>query len=497
VDDERDLHAQHLAVTLAPTTRPATTAPAKARAAVAAASQPTTRPADDDSLAGNVDLESLIAQGAVHVVGKKDNTQAFADTMLIDKKFGKTNVKLVGAQPGAKIIEKTNTVIGPIIDISNDDQTLAVDGAGEMIGTQQDHPGEPGKPMHVYWTRNMRINGKANVVNAFGNVQAKTTEADGTVRTVSGERARLLLIDAPTTQPSTKPAKPTTQVAATTKPATGDVAEPMARKQIRQAIFEEDARVKSELNDAEGLPIQRMNLWASMLQYDLIPVPAAPGQPPQEPNKRITVPVPGKMIVEDYRPASTQPAAAAAESSPTGGMGARGATAFQWVKSLIYDDASHRATMDGSVVIDHRDDIEKDDSMHITGDTVIADIEPAPPQPKTPAAATGPATKPATTQQARVRNVVVRDHVHVTMKGGELVASWIEYNPITRVLIAHGTPDADAVFTRALDAAAATQPGKAGRSVLGGTQPIRAQELQWDAGADLPKITKGNATFRR
>jgi hypothetical protein len=88
------------------------------------------------------------------------------------------------------------------------------------------------------------------------------------------------------------------------------------------------------------------------------------------------------------------------------------------------------------------------------------------------------------------------------MKGGELVCSWIEYNPITRILIAHGTPDADAVFTRTLDATAtaiaATQPGnKAARSVLGGTQPIRAQELQWDAGADLPKITKGNATMRR
>src|SRR5437588_2693293 len=187
------------------------------------------------------------------------------------------------------------------------------------------------------------------------------------------------------------------------------------------------------------------------------------------------------MLVEDYRPASTQPTAstASAESGSAGGMSARGATAFQWSKTLVYDDLSHRATMDGSVVIDHRDDIYKEDSMHITGDTVIADIEPAPPQPKAsatmPAGATLPTATPATepagvasaattrpaSTQPRVRNVVVRDHVHVTMKGGELVASWIEYNPITRILIAHGSPDADAVFTRAIDPVAATQPGKA------------------------------------
>ena len=68
------------------------------------------------------------------------------------------------------------------------------------------------------------------------------------------------------------------------------------------------------------------------------------------------------------------------------------------------------------------------------------------------------------------------------MRGGELRCDRIEYNPITHLLTAYGTETSDAVFSR-------TGPGV--------SQPIHAAEMQWDAKADLPKITRMSAQFRK
>jgi lipopolysaccharide export system protein LptA len=461
VDPDQDLRAGHVAVTLVPSTRPAST-------------QPSTQPSD--AFAANVDLQSLLAHDSVHVIGRKDDTEAFADTMLVDKKNGQTTVKLVG-QPFAKIIQKGSTITGPVIDLSPDDQQLAVDGGGTMHGAQQDAGAAAvsptTRPIDVAWTRSLRVDGKRNVVDALGDVVAKTIDADGTVNTIQGARAQLLLVDAPppATQPTTRPAA---IAAATTKPTTQESA--VARKAVRQARFHEDAVVTSTLLDNDGLPLRRMKLKADTVQYDLVPPPL--GSPDgAAPTKKLTVPGEGKMLVEDYRPPSTQPAAAKDDGNAM--ASARGATAFQWSKSLVYDDSTHKAVMDGSVIIDHRDDVAKEDSMRLTGDTATAELEPL-----AAGATTNPATTKPTEPRYQVRKVTATGHLLVTMKGGELIADSLVYDPVTRILIARGSDRSDAVFTRA-------QVGP------GGTQPIRAQEMQWDAKSDLPKITRVSAQLRK
>jgi hypothetical protein len=344
-----------------------------------------------------------------------------------------------------------------------------------MIGVQQDGPTT--RPMDVTWTQSMRGDGKTNIVNAYGNVLAKTVDAEGRVSAVRSEHAQLFLVDAPATQPSNRP---TTRLASTTGPTSkpaGDQA--MAKKTIKQAIFRDNANVSSTLLDAQGLILQRMNLYSSIVIYDVLP--ALPGAAPGATMKRVTVPVPGTMLVEDYRPQAAHQAAD--DSSPLGTAGSRGATAFKWQKSMIYDDSTHQAVMEKDVVVNHVDNINKDNSMHLTADTVIADLESAPPTliAKT-AATTKPATKPDT--GPHLRHVTAKGHVHVDMKDGQLVAEWIEYDPMTKVMIAHGTPDVDAVFTRS-------------QATPGGTQPMRGQVLQWDAAQDLPTIIQGAAEMRR
>jgi hypothetical protein len=294
-------------------------------------------------------------------------------------------------------------------------------------------------------------------------VVAKSVDADGSVNTARGDRAQLLLVDVPTTRPATQAAN------ATSKPATQQT---VVKKNVRQAIFQDNASVSSTLLDNEGLPLRRMNLFASTIQYDVI----SDGKANAPATRKMTVPVGGKMLVEDYRPATTKPATKPA-TPPAGGMSdmasARGATAFQWSKSLVYDDATHKAVMDGNVVINHRDDVNSDASLRLTGDTVAAELEPAP--------ATQPSTQP-TEQRYQVRRITGHGNIVVTMRGGELFADSFEYNPVTRVLIARGTENVDAVFTRA---------------GAGASQPIRALEMQWDAKTDLPKITRVSAQMRR
>jgi lipopolysaccharide export system protein LptA len=467
VDQDQDLRAGHVAVTLVPSTRPVSTRPAA------------TKPSDSQGVAANVDLQSLIAHDGVHVIGKKDGTEAFADTMLVDKKDGISTAKLVG-QPFAKIIQKNNVITGPVIDIAPDSQQLSVDGAGAMHGTQQQEGGATTKPIDVTWTRSLHVDGKQNVVDALGAVVASTTDADGTVNTVRGDRAQLLLADAPpTTRPATS--RPTTHTVATTGPTTHPTTKPTATgssvppKVVRQATFSENASVSSTLLDNDGLPLRRMNVFAATIQYDVVP----PETPEGAATPKVTIPGGGRMLVEDYRPAATQPAAANTNSVGS----ARGATAFQWSRSLVYDDASHRAVMDGSVVIDHRDDVQKEDSMRLTGDRVTAILEPLGAPPATQPAATTKPNEP----RYQVRQVIANGNLLVTMRGGELTADTIVYDPLTHILTARGNDRSDVVFTRA----------QSGRGGAGGAQPIRAQEMQWDAQSDLPKITKVAARLRK
>src|SRR5260370_42347329 len=99
--------------------------------------------------------------------------------MLVDKKEAHPNIKLVG-QPFARIVQKNNIITGSIIDLSPDSQQLNVDGGGTMHGTQQESPGGSAKPVDVSWTHTMRADGRRNIVDASGDVVAKTADADGT-----------------------------------------------------------------------------------------------------------------------------------------------------------------------------------------------------------------------------------------------------------------------------------------------------------------------------
>ena len=281
VDPDQDLRAGHLAVTLRPTTQPS-----KGGGGIGGG----------DS--ANAELKSLIAHKDVKVVSK-DGTITLSDDLLVDSKDGHNNIKLLGLP--ATIIDKKSTLSGPVIEIFPDAQQLQIVGNGNMKGVQQEKAGEPERPIDVTWVRGMVYDGKANTVDITGQVVAVTKDAEGATNTARGERMRMMLADAaPTTQATTQASAATQPVLVatatsqpTTKPAKGQYGA-MASKNVRQITFDENATITSVTLADDGSLLRRTHLEAATVNYDML-------------LKRLLVPVRGRMIVEDHRPAATQP----------------------------------------------------------------------------------------------------------------------------------------------------------------------------------------------
>ncbi len=200
------------------------------------------------------------------------------------------------------------------------------------------------------------------------------------------------------------------------------------------------------------------------------------------------------MIVEDHRPAATQPANGAVADNGNGGgaqpAGAkvasggaennRGSTAFAWSKQFTYDDAAHKAVMNGDasdpVVVVHRDDSPKAQSYRLTGETVTADMEPAPTTRPTTQASAGATTKPSADQQAKMqlKLVTATGHILFTGPGAEIHALYMQYDPATHWLIARGNE------RERVDFAISSQPGG----------PKLAEEIQYNLDSGEVRATK-------
>jgi hypothetical protein len=452
VDPDQDLRAGHLAVVLRPATQPSKTAAAA------------------DSATANAELQSMIAHQDVKVV-TKDGTIALADQLLVDNKDGHNNLKLLG-QPFAKVIDKRNTLSGPIIEMFPDTQRMEVFGAGNMVGTQQEKPGDPERPINVDWKRGMTYDGKANLIDVTGNVVAVSVDAEGATNTATGERMRMFLVDAPpttrpsTTQATTAPTTQSTQIAAapttqattqlavattrattkpTTRPARGGNYTGMASTTVRSVTFDENAVVSSVTLADDGTLLRRTHLEAATVTYEMLV-------------KRLLVPVPGRMLVEDHRPPTTKPAntVANADAQPAGSKvdGAadnnRRTTTFEWTKTFTYEEAAKQAVMTGDaqkpVIVVHRDDSPKAQIFRLTGDTVTADVEEVAITPTTKPATTNPATtqatattKPTRTTKTEIKRITATGHLVFTGPGADIRANYMEYDPRTHWLIARGT----------------------------------------------------------
>jgi len=397
---------------------------------------PTTQRADDKM---ELIVESLVAQGAVRLEGPKGE-YATAEQLEAYERDGTSEVKLMGAGPSRAVVsDGKSTITGPVLIMRPQEQKAEVPGGGTLLLAPEPKDGKPAQaPIHVEWTGHAALDGKTNLVDLDQGVAFKTVDAEGMMTASKANHLQIVLVDKPTTAPTTEPATelaiaPTTQPASapTTRPREGLAAlqdmDFLANKDPRSAKLSGGVEVESTLLNAAGGIVRRVYMKADEAGYDMEA-------------RQMTVPVAGRLLYEDHRPPEAQ-------RDEDAGPANRGTTAFEWRRQLTYDDAKQVVVMQGDVDINHVPDDEKGQSFRIATQRVTAEMEQKPKSTTAPTTlpATGPTTEPANRPGPlpggiRLKRVTADGGVNVRAKRFHFTATRLTYSPTTGILTAHGAP---------------------------------------------------------
>ncbi len=479
-DEKQELLAGAITLTLAPSAP--TAAPAQATAVASAGG--------GAGLGGTgtaaVELREMRARQDV-TIRSADGATARGDEMIVTVHAAdKSEARLVGKP--ARVEDKAgNALAGGEIRVFPESGKAQIVGPGTIDAVQRDgkDPKAPGRAVRVTWRDGAVVDGPNDKIDVTGDVVATLPDRDGTVNTARGQRVTIALVKkpVPATRPAAtaaimkradagQPSSPRT-AAAGAKPRSADKGARAVAGRVEMDFFKDKevgsialtggAVVNSNQADAAGTVLREFQLQAPSIAFDVIA-------------RRMTVPTGGQMLVRDHRPAAApqprQPAAA-----PGAG---KGATAFQWSKSLVYDEANRRATMSGGVVVAHKPDGADQPPVRLTADDVTADFLPSEPKvATTKPAAGGPAGNPPAAAALQLKGLSAVGNITITRGGAEVRAARIAYDPTGEWLIATGTPRNPAAFSDGTGAGTTT-----------------AEEVQWNTRTWHLKVTKMTARVR-
>ena len=313
----------------------------------------------------------MVAWGNV-TAKSKDGSIATGDKLNVTADdTGKQHAVLVGAA-GAKVINpKGNFVTGPEIQFDSGDGRAYVIGAGRMEALQASKSAtQPAEKITVTWKTGALFDGQANRIDATGDVLAETIDGRGFHDIGKGDRVRVDLQqhradDAATTQPTAqlasavdppRPPRPRRDDSPAATPDAGQM-NLFKDKEVVAITLDGHARLTSTLPSADAGIAQQIVLDGPRIIDREI-------SPEGLPDRTITVPYAGQMLVRDHRPTGTT------QKSEGGDM--RGAMLFLWQRSLVYSKATKRADMVGDVHIHYEPSTGDPTPALITGDHVIA-----------------------------------------------------------------------------------------------------------------------------
>ncbi len=456
-----DLTAGYLIAKLKPSTRKATT---QIRATEPATDLATTKPKEDSLFASGADLESLVARDTVRFATTQGS--AMADTLEISSTDGPQRIHLLG-EP-ASVTTGTSIVTGKRINFTPSLNLAEIPGAGKLHATSQPSTrpttmavaaaatgpaaSRPSalqgvESVDIEWEGNALINGNTDQIHISDNVRVVSKQPDGTTNTATSKQLVATLVNRAATQPTTQAvASSRSATIRKSKEGSGPL---MQDKDIATATLIGDVEVKSELLAPGGALMRGFNLFTQTLTYDKV-------------HGKMIVPAPGQMLYQDHRAS-----AEAKVEGPTVGSG-RGASAFEWKDSLIYDEPAHQATLKGDVRIVHRPENNNDQPFKLDAQTVIADF-----------GATS-ATQPADKEKMHLNLVTARDQVHVSSARATVDAFELTFNPVTSTVIASGT-DAN--------------PGTLYDNNTGSTTVFT--KVEWNTETDQFSVTKASGRMRR
>ncbi len=354
------------------------------------ASTPATQPSES----GTYTVQSMNARDAVHALMKNGST-ADARELHLATIDGRQQIDLFGGDVPATLTDgKQSTLKGPLIHLWPDQSEVKVDGPGAAHSVSRASATQPASPLDVTWTHDLAGSGTANTVDVHGRVTATSIDKQGNHDQVVADSAHIDLMDAP---PSAQPS-PASQPSG---------ANPNPRKQIKMLVLTGNVDANSILSAPDGTLWRRGELLGPMLRYDAVAGHAV-------------VPGPGSALLEDHRP---PPAGADATGSNRGSM------AIQWSKVLTYDKPTNQVVFKGDVVVGFKREGKDAEPMHLTCDTVTADLVPA-------AKAQANSATPM-----QISKITAEGAARFQSKGTDFSAHSIVYDPKTSLLTARGTPD--------------------------------------------------------
>jgi hypothetical protein len=460
---DQELSATHVLLHL----RPAKKQPPAAEDARAEAADDVVPVAADPARAAQaaVELESMTATDAVRVASKDGGVATGKRLDVTVDDDGQTHVTLAGDP--AQVQDATKgTLTGPRILVDPKTGVAHVPGPGTLRTVQHDEKdaaADPskGRPIEVTWADSADVRGADDRIEISGAVSLWLTDTDGSVRTANAGR---VVIELAAKAPDAQAAKPQADGAQERAPrhasATGAGSDQLAGsmnmdlfkdKEVAKVHLHDHAVINSRLTAADGSVLRQFHLKAGTITYDVRA-------------RHLTVPVPGQMLVEshDGPQAANEPKQAKADD------GARkdpakdaavlatgsGATAFEWNKSMEYDEADGRAVMDGSVVVSHQPDAKgakPQPPVRLDADRLVAvfDVkhEGKSANQGDPRHADARAVPGDDASKMQLRSVQAEGNILIVREGSELHAFRIDYDPQDEWVIARGNGRAPATFT--------------------------------------------------
>jgi len=191
-------------------------------------------------------------------------------------------------------------------------------------------------------------------------------------------------------------------------------------KQIDEVTLLDHAEVSSVLLAPNGSLLRRENILAPHIDYFTQ-------------KRKLVVPVPGRMLLEDHTRKSN---ANAPGATPQG----QGVTAFQWDRNFTFDQLAEVATFDSPVTIVHKADGPDAKPVRVIADHVVAHFQPGS-SPAQPAGAPADGTDPAATP-LKLKDVTASGNVRIyseTKTGQvEIDCNQADYDASNDILICRG-----------------------------------------------------------
>jgi lipopolysaccharide export system protein LptA len=239
------------------------------------------------------------------------------------------------AQNLAVLTQGSNLLRSAIIHLTQKDESVTIPGGGALSFIPPAKKGDTPSPVKITWADSMSYDGKQKTATFKGPVHATMLGKSDQHSTLDCDNLQVTVADNTpphSTTPAVKPA------------ATSPGALPGEdRMKLSEIIARGNVIAQGDTLDANGAVINRLYLTGDTLVYD-------------DPSHLMTVPGPGRMLVEDLRPdvTPTTPAPTADAANPLGAGSARGSTAFQWSQSLSFDSAQNVIALHKDVVMVHK-----------------------------------------------------------------------------------------------------------------------------------------------